>query len=308
MKFQAILSLAGLFSICTCVPVYQPQIGIITSNSNEILGLNRLTLAGVVLGQAQGTQFLSPFLIQQQPPQVLNFNPPVPGPFLPPQINQLNPAQMPPLQQEQPVTLLVPNNALPSQNPVFPYFLTNLFPLRNYLVRLPPNQNAGSNVQYQATNQPTQPVQNAGNAANPGVTPAPDYCGDRPGLGTGEQVGCMGRFGMHMPALRGNIFPVAAPQPVVPVSSLQPVNTFHTNTFPATGMAYSATAEVQPPSVVALPSSVDAVTATGGSHPNYRVMTGGTASLQDHDRMPCDSGQSAENPTWDLRLQVMGLP
>ncbi|XP_051993049.1 uncharacterized protein LOC127651306 [Xyrauchen texanus] len=188
MKFQIILSLAGLFNICTCVPVYQPQIGIITSNSNEILGLNRFTLAGVVLGKAQGTQFLSPFLIQQQPPQVLNFNPLVPGPFLPPQINQLNPAQMPLLQQEQPVPCLVPNNALPAQNPVFPYFLTNLFPLRNYLVSLPPIKNPGSNVQYQATNQPTQPVQNAGNAANPGVTPAPDYCGDPQSPGTGEEL------------------------------------------------------------------------------------------------------------------------
>ncbi|XP_051558708.1 uncharacterized protein odam [Myxocyprinus asiaticus] len=188
MKFQAILSLAGLLSVCTCVPVYQPQIGIITSNSNEILGLNALTLAGVGLGQAQGTQFLSPFLIQQQPPQVLNFNPQLPGPFFPPQINQLNPAQMPPLRQEQPVPRLGPNSAIPAQNPaqIFPYFLSNLFPLRNNPVRLPTNQNPGSNVQDQANKQPIQPFQNNGKAADSSVTSAPDYRGDRPGPGIGE--------------------------------------------------------------------------------------------------------------------------
>lgn len=56
-------------------------------------------------------------MIQPQLPQVLNFNPSVPGPFLTPQINQLNPAQLPPLRQEQPVNRLGPNNAIPAQNP-----------------------------------------------------------------------------------------------------------------------------------------------------------------------------------------------
>ncbi|XP_051559579.1 ameloblastin [Myxocyprinus asiaticus] len=111
-----------------------------------------------------------------------------------------------------------------------------------------------------------------------------------------QHVGHMGRVGMHMPVLRGNVFPFAAPQPVVPVSSLQPANTFHTNTFHATGMAYPATPEVQPPSVVALPASVDAVPATGGSHPNNGMMTSEITSPQDRDRTPCDQGQSAENP------------
>lgn len=65
----------------------------------------------------QGTPFFSPYLIQQQPPQVLNFNPAMQGPFFPPQINQLNPAQLPPLQQEQPIPGFGPNNGVPAQNP-----------------------------------------------------------------------------------------------------------------------------------------------------------------------------------------------
>ncbi|KAF4118505.1 uncharacterized protein odam [Onychostoma macrolepis] len=195
MKFQAIFSMAGLLSICTCAPIYQPQIGIIASNSNEVLRLNGLTLAGLGLGlgPAQGTAFFPPFLIQQQPPQVLNFNPAMQGPFLPPQINQLNPAQLPPLQQEQPIPGIIPNNGLPAQNlpPGFPFFLTNLYPMRNTPVRLTPNQNAGPTVQAQDTMQrmqpmqPIQPIQNRGKP-DPKVTSAPDYRGDRPGPGTGE--------------------------------------------------------------------------------------------------------------------------
>nr|XP_055062602.1 uncharacterized protein odam [Misgurnus anguillicaudatus] len=196
IKFQAFLCIVGLLSICSCVPIYQPQIGIIASNSNEILrfnGLGGLTLAGVGLGQgqviqAQGTSFLPPFLFQQQPPQVLNFNPSVPGPFLPPQINQLNPAQLIPLQQDQAVSRLGPNSAIPAQNPAqgFPYFLTNLYPLRNTPVWQPPIQNTGPYIQDQGTKQPTQPIQNRGNAVDPSVTAAPDYRGDRPGPGPVE--------------------------------------------------------------------------------------------------------------------------
>ncbi|XP_016323597.1 uncharacterized protein LOC107674208 [Sinocyclocheilus anshuiensis] len=204
MKFQAIFSMAGLLSICTCAPIYQPQIGIMASNSNEVLRLNGLTLAGVGLGPAQGTAFFPPFLIRQQPPQVLNFNPAMQGPFLPPQINQLNPAQLPPLLQEQPIPGIGPNNGLPTQNlpPGFPFFLTNLYPLRNTPVRLIPNQNTGPSIQGWDTMQPMQPVQpmqpmqpmqprmfpifqNRGKS-DPKVTSAPDYRGDRPGPGTGE--------------------------------------------------------------------------------------------------------------------------
>ncbi|XP_059407604.1 amelogenin-like [Carassius carassius] len=218
MKFQVIFSMSGLLSICTCAPIYQPQFGIIASNSNEVLRLNGLTLAGV--GPGQGTAFFPPFLIQQQPPQVLNFNPAMQGPFLPPQINQLNPAQLPPLLQEQPIPGIGPNYGIPTQNlpPGFPFFLNNLYPQRNTPVRLIPNQNTGPSIQGQDTMQPMQPVQpmqpmqpmepvqpmqpmqpmqpvqpmqpiqpiqNRGKS-DPKVTSAPDYRGDRPGPGTGE--------------------------------------------------------------------------------------------------------------------------
>ncbi len=78
----------------------------------------------------QGTAFFPPFLFQQQPPQVLNFNPAMQGPFLP-QINQLNPAQLPPFLQEQPIPGIIPNNGLPAQNlpPVQTDFYWNIMHL-----------------------------------------------------------------------------------------------------------------------------------------------------------------------------------
>lgn len=109
-------------------------------------------------------------------------------------------------------------------------------------------------------------------------------------------MGHMGRVNMHMPAFRGNVFPVAGPQPVVPVNPLRPANPFHINTFPATGMTFSGNTEVQPPSVVAVPPGGDAIPATGGSHPNNRGLPNRFASVQDHERVPCDHVKSAENP------------
>uniref|UniRef100_A0AAR2J1Y9 Apin n=1 Tax=Pygocentrus nattereri TaxID=42514 RepID=A0AAR2J1Y9_PYGNA len=119
MKLQVTVPLAVLLSVCTSAPILQPRLGIIASNSNEVLRVNGITLAGVGMGQAQGAPFLSPFLIQTQPeillpPQFLNFGPQLPGPFLPPQQNH---APMPPNQQEQ-QTALNPNNPPLNQNPV----------------------------------------------------------------------------------------------------------------------------------------------------------------------------------------------
>ncbi|AWP05560.1 Hypothetical protein SMAX5B_011589 [Scophthalmus maximus] len=118
----------------------QVQIGILASNSNEILRLNGLTLAA--LGQTQGSSVFPQFVLQQQQqpevlftPQVLNFNPQVAGPFgpqgpqllLPNQGNQLTPMLFPNGQQE----LLgpaqdpnAPNGPQQAQNPVqmFPHF------------------------------------------------------------------------------------------------------------------------------------------------------------------------------------------
>ncbi|XP_066508552.1 uncharacterized protein odam [Hoplias malabaricus] len=118
MKLKVFFPLTVLLSSCASAPILRPQLGIIASNSNEILRLNGITLAGVGMGQTQGTPFLSPFLFQQQPEILLplNFGPQLPGPFLPPQQNQLPNVLLPPIQQEQP-TALNPNNPLVNQNP-----------------------------------------------------------------------------------------------------------------------------------------------------------------------------------------------
>ncbi|XP_043100680.1 ameloblastin [Puntigrus tetrazona] len=102
-----------------------------------------------------------------------------------------------------------------------------------------------------------------------------------------EELQNMGR--MHMPALRGNVFPVAGPQPVVPISPLRPTNTFHPSTF-------QATSEVQLPSAVAVPAGGDAVAATGGSHTNSGALPGRIPKVQDRERVPCDHVLPAEDP------------
>ncbi|GLD66898.1 gamma-gliadin-like isoform X2 [Lates japonicus] len=115
------------------------QIGIIASNSNEILRLNGLTLAA--LGQTQASSILPQYVLQQQQPEVLltpqvvNLNPQVAGPFgpqgpqllLPTQGNQLTPMLFPNGQQEQlgpPQDPNAPNVHQQAQNPMqmFPQF------------------------------------------------------------------------------------------------------------------------------------------------------------------------------------------
>ncbi|XP_058600597.1 ameloblastin [Onychostoma macrolepis] len=104
-----------------------------------------------------------------------------------------------------------------------------------------------------------------------------------------QNIGRMRRVELHMPALRGNVFPLAGPQPVVPVSPLRPTNTFHPSTFPAAS-------EVQLPSVVAVQPSGDATSATGASHPNNGALPNRIASVQDRERVPCDHDLPAEDP------------
>ncbi|XP_028269169.1 uncharacterized protein odam [Parambassis ranga] len=110
MKPQIALLLICLFRTSLALPV---QIGIIASNSNEILRLNGLTLAA--LGQTQASSILPQYVLQQQQPEVLltpqvvNLNPQVAGPFgpqgpqlmIPNQGNQLTPLLIPNGQQEQ---------------------------------------------------------------------------------------------------------------------------------------------------------------------------------------------------------------
>ncbi|KAG7314232.1 hypothetical protein KOW79_022728 [Hemibagrus wyckioides] len=179
--------------------ILRQQLGIIASNSNEIVRLPGLTLTGMGLGQAQvqGSPFLSPFLIQSQPelllpPQVLNLGPQVPGPFLPPQQN-LPSFILPSYQQEQPTGPINPNNPAPppnSQDPFqgFPYYMSYGFPQRNTFLKPLPNQNtAVQNAANQNPVRPTkvpQPVQNKVNVLEPlRMTPPPDNRGDRPGRG-----------------------------------------------------------------------------------------------------------------------------
>lgn len=207
MKLQVIVPVAVLLSLCSAAPILQPRIGIIASNSNEILRLNGITLAGMGMGmgvgQAQGTPLFSPFLIQPQadillPPQILNFGAQVP--FLPPQQNQLPQVLIPPNPQEQP-TALNPNNPQLNQNPGqmvpqflpfpqgtggqqgFPYYLTYGFNGGNPQLGFPPNQKTALQNPVRPTLGPRPPVQNNGNMLEPWrLTPPPDNRGDRPGV------------------------------------------------------------------------------------------------------------------------------
>lgn len=129
MKLQSALMVICLLRSSFALPV---QIGLIASNSNEILRLNGLTLAA--LGQTQGS-ILPQYVLQQQTPdvlltsQLLNLNPQMAGPFGPqgPQLllpNQGNQLLVPNGQQEQLGTAQDPNNPnIPqqAQNPVQMY-------------------------------------------------------------------------------------------------------------------------------------------------------------------------------------------
>ncbi|XP_069022990.1 uncharacterized protein odam [Embiotoca jacksoni] len=135
MKPQTAVLFICLFRTSFALPL---QIGIIASNSNEILRLNGLTLAA--LGQAQASSILPQFVLQQQPevlltPQMVNLNPQMAGPFGPqvPQLlfpnqgNHLTPMFVPNGQQEQLGPPQDPNAANVHQqagNPVqmFPQF------------------------------------------------------------------------------------------------------------------------------------------------------------------------------------------
>ncbi|KAL7855566.1 hypothetical protein AOLI_G00191700 [Acnodon oligacanthus] len=217
MKLQVTVPLAVLLSVCTSAPILQPRLGIIASNSNEVLRMNGITLAGVGMGQAQ-TQ---PEILL--PPQFLNFGPQLPGPFLPPQQNQMPPVFLPPNQQEQQAALN-PNNPPLNQNPVqvvpqfypfaqgsggqaFPYYLTYGFPPRNPLVPpprnplLPPNQRTASQNSVRPTPAPPQPVQNNLKVSEPWrLTPPPVNRGDHPGVD-----GAISGMSVHIIAFQARI-------------------------------------------------------------------------------------------------------
>uniref|UniRef100_A0A672QL21 Ameloblastin n=1 Tax=Sinocyclocheilus grahami TaxID=75366 RepID=A0A672QL21_SINGR len=108
-----------------------------------------------------------------------------------------------------------------------------------------------------------------------------------------QNMGRMRRVDLHMPALRGDVCPVAGPQPVVPVSPLRLTKTFHPSTF-LTILTICAT--LQLPSIAAAPPSGDAISATGGSHPNNGALPSRIASVQDREQVPCDHILPAEDP------------
>ncbi|XP_041837732.1 uncharacterized protein odam isoform X2 [Melanotaenia boesemani] len=129
MKLQTAFLLICVLRTSFALPV---QIGIIASNSNEILRLNGLTLAA--LGQTQASSLLPQYVLQQQQPEVLltpqvvNLNPQVAGPFgpqgpqllLPSQGNQLPPVFFPNGQQEQLGQQQDPNNPNVLQDATYP--------------------------------------------------------------------------------------------------------------------------------------------------------------------------------------------
>ncbi|KAL7403754.1 hypothetical protein ABVT39_004699 [Epinephelus coioides] len=202
------------------------QIGIIASNSNELLRLNGLTFA--TLGQTQASSLIPQYVLQQQQPEVLltpqvvNLNPQVTGPFgpqgpqlfLPNQGNQLTPVILPNGQQEQLGPPQDPNNpTIPqqAQNPVqmfpnfqypsygypqfprqqgFPYFLPPYgYPQQRNTAVLQPNN--GQQKLERTTQRPQLPLQQA---SQPKVqterkettTIPPDPRGDTSGPGVDE--------------------------------------------------------------------------------------------------------------------------
>ncbi|XP_005458778.1 class E vacuolar protein-sorting machinery protein HSE1 [Oreochromis niloticus] len=189
MKLHTALLLICLFRTSFALPV---QIGIIASNSNEILRLNALALAA--MGQAQGSSILPQFVLQQQQPEVLltpqvvNLNPQVAGPFgpqgpqllVPNQGNQLTRLLFPNGQQEQlgpPQDPNNPNVPQQAQNPMqfqypfyrfpqfhrpqgFPYFVPGYgYPQQRNNPGLQPN-NGQQNLE-RTTQRPQLPLQQA---------------------------------------------------------------------------------------------------------------------------------------------------
>uniref|UniRef100_A0A3Q1J1C0 Uncharacterized protein n=1 Tax=Anabas testudineus TaxID=64144 RepID=A0A3Q1J1C0_ANATE len=221
MKLQTALLLICLFKTSFALPV---QIGILASNSNEILRLNGLTLAA--LGQTQGSSLLPQYVLQQQQPEVLltpqvvNLNPQVAGPFGPqgPQLlfpnqgNQLTPMLVPNGQQDQivpPQDPNAPNVPQQAQNPVqmypqfqypvygfpqlprqqgFPYFMPPYgYPQQRNTMMLQPN-NAQQNPE-RTTQRPQLPLMLPSQRVvtqKESTTIPPDPRGDASGPGVDE--------------------------------------------------------------------------------------------------------------------------
>ncbi|KAL2097483.1 hypothetical protein ACEWY4_006690 [Coilia grayii] len=203
----------SVLCVCNAIPIFQPQLGIVASNSNEILRLGGVTLTGIGMGQPQGTAFVNPFLQPNviMPPQVLNFNPQAPNPFLPPQgtpgllpnqANQLLPYPYAPAQQELPTGAVDPNTQQLPQIPAqvmpqyypsmpfpqgrggqgYPYYMSYGYPQRNTAVVVQPNPNNNQQNIERTTQKPQLPIQNPGKGGDIlKATSPPDNRGDIPG-------------------------------------------------------------------------------------------------------------------------------
>uniref|UniRef100_A0A3B4T8U9 Odontogenic, ameloblast associated n=1 Tax=Seriola dumerili TaxID=41447 RepID=A0A3B4T8U9_SERDU len=219
MELQSALLLVCLLRTSFALPV---QIGIIASNSNEILRLNGLTLAA--LGQTQASLILPQYVLQQQQPEVLftpqvvNLNPQMAGPFgpqgpqllLPTQGNQVTPMLVPNGQQEQlgpPQDPNAPNVPQQAQNPMqmfpqfqypaygfpqfprhqgFPYFVPSYgYPQQRNTVVLQPNK--GQQNLERTTQRPQLPLQTWPlGTQKESTTIPPDPRGDTSGPGIDE--------------------------------------------------------------------------------------------------------------------------
>ncbi|XP_062376792.1 uncharacterized protein odam [Sardina pilchardus] len=206
--------------VCNAIPIFQPQLGIVASASNEILGLGGVglggvTLTGVGLGQAQRTPFINPFFQPNiiMPQRVLNFNPQAAGPFLPQQANpgllpaqgnQVSPFQFSPPQQELPAGPVDPNSpqfqpqVFPQYYPSmpfpqgaggqgYPYYMSYGYPQRNNPGVVQPNPNNAQQNIVLTTQKPQLPVQNPGKGGvTLRATSPPEARGDMAGPGIEE--------------------------------------------------------------------------------------------------------------------------
>ncbi|XP_035598178.1 uncharacterized protein LOC118362080 isoform X1 [Oncorhynchus keta] len=180
MKLQTVTVLVCLFGASLSLPLYQQQIGILASNSNEILRFNGLTLTGVGFGQTQmqASPFMPQYVIQQQPelglPQMVNFNPQVGGPFgpqkmFPTQGNQLPPVLYTNAQQEHPGAPQDPNNQniqINHQQPQNPAQGVPQFPQYYPSFSFPQQPRMQGNPYYTSYGYPNYPQPNQNNQVN----------------------------------------------------------------------------------------------------------------------------------------------
>lgn len=195
---------------------------------------------------------------------------------------------------QQPQFFYYPILGQQSRNPTFTYGVpafqhatSQQYPANVVPASQPARPQQGQNAHQMRPNQPQQQQQ-----VQPIFYMVPHIpqrmAGSYGGLSSEElqNVGRMGGVNMHLPAIRGNVFPVSGPQTVVPIGPVRPANP-----FPATGMTYSAINEFQQPSVIAVPPSREAIPATGGSHPNSGALPSRISGTQDRDRAPCVSAE-----------------